>query len=372
MKTSPNIIHIKLNSQNLGRLTTASDGLCVFEYDADWIKNGFSISPFFLPLKTGVFKAKRDPFDGLFGVFADSMPDGWGNLLLDRFLKSKSIELSSLAPIDRLSFIGNSGMGALSYFPDKSFVYKQKIEDLDKIATQVADILSERADLPTVTSLLEQTGSSGGARPKVLINHQGSQWLVKFGASTDAPDIGKQEFFYSQLAKQCGIEMPETKLFENKYFGTQLFDRDTNQRFHVHSASGLLHASHRYPSLDYFQLAQATMALTKSVIEVEKLLKIMVFNVAIENKDDHAKNFSFIYNDGLWKLSPAYDILKSDGLGGEHNTSVAGAGKPNRNNMMKLAEKIKFPHKQMKTIIDNIFDICLTSSIGSALRKRNL
>ncbi len=372
MKTTPNVVHIKLNKQKLGRLTTNTDGLCLFEYDADWLKTGFSISPFFLPLKAGVFKAKRDPFDGLFGVFADSMPDGWGNLLLDRFLRSKGVELSSLTPLDRLSFVGSNGMGALSYFPDKSFAFKQNTEGLDKIASQVADILSEMADLPTVTSLLEQTGSSGGARPKVLINQDNTVWLVKFGASTDAIDIGKQEFFYSQLAKQCGIEMPETKLFDNKYFGTQLFDRNSKGRFHIHSASGLLHASHRYPSLDYVQLAQATMALTKNIIEVEKLLKIMVFNVAIENKDDHAKNFSFIYTNGLWKLSPAYDILKSNALGGEHTTSVAGAGKPKRNDMLKLADQIKFPHKQMENIIDTIFDICLASPMGSGLRKRDL
>ena len=182
--------------------------------------------------------------------------------------------------------------------------------------------------------------------------------MVKFPSSTDPEDIGKKEFFYSKLAKQCGIEMPETRLFEGKYFGTSLFDRKGNSRFHVHSASGLLHASHRYPSLDYLQLAQATMALTKNVKELSKLLTLMVFNVAIENKDDHAKNFSFIYKNQNWELSPAYDLLKSDGFGGEHATSVLGAGNPNRKDMMKLADEIKYPSKEMTKIIDKVFDIC--------------
>ena len=352
------LIHIKLNNINLGRLLLGKKGSTLFEYDNQWLTNGFSISPFFLPLKPGVFEAKAEPFSGLFGVFADSMPDGWGNLLLDRFLMGKKIQLSSLNILDRLAFVGNNGMGALSYEPDHSYFYKNSTPNLNVIANQVSEILSEQADLPTIKSLLEQTGSSGGARPKILIKHEGSSWMVKFPSSTDPEDIGKKEFFYSKLAKQCGIEMPETRLFEGKYFGTSLFDRKGNNRFHIHSASGLLHASHRYPSLDYLQLAQATMALTKNAKELSKLLTLMVFNVAIENKDDHAKNFSFIYKNQNWELSPAYDLLKSDGFGGEHATSVLGAGNPNRKDMMKLADEIKYPSKEMTKIIDKVFDIC--------------
>ncbi len=361
MKTTQ-ILHIKLNNNILGRLLLGKKGNTLFEYNAQWLESGFSISPFYLPLKPGVFEAKPEPFSGLFGVFADSMPDGWGNLLLDRFLMSKKIQLSSLNVLDRLSFVGKNGMGALSYEPDTGFINKNNTPNLNVIANQVSEILSEQADLTTVKSLLEQTGSSGGARPKILIKHKGSSWMVKFPASTDPEDIGEKEFFYSELAKQCGINMPETKLFESKYFGTQLFDRNEDNRFHVHSASGLLHASHRYPSLDYLQLAQATMALTKNVKELSKLLTLMVFNIAIDNKDDHAKNFSFIYKNGNWDLSPAYDLLKSDGFGGEHATSVLGSGNPSREDMIKLADEIKYPHKEMTKIIDMVFDICNNSS----------
>lgn len=357
------VIHIKFNNMKLGRLILSKKGNALFEYDNQWLADGFSISPFFLPLKSGVFEAKPEPFSGLFGVFADSMPDGWGNLLLDRFLMSKKIQLSSLNVLDRLAFVGKNGMGALTYEPDNSFIYKNKTLDLNAIANQVSEILSEQADLPTVKSLLEQTGSSGGARPKILIKYEGRSWMVKFPSSNDPKDIGKKEFHYSKLAKQCGIEMPETKLFEGKYFGTQLFDRNENERFHVHSASGLLHASHRYPSLDYLQLVQATMALTKNENELTKLLTLMVFNVAIGNKDDHAKNFSFLYKNENWTLSPAYDLLKCDGFGGEHATSILGKGNPTIKEMLELADKIKYPHKKMVKIIDKVFDICNNSII---------
>jgi len=351
-------LDIQLGTQNIGVLSIDNHRRALFEYAEDWLKNGFSISPFYLPLKAGVFRAKAEPFDGLFGVFADSLPDGWGNLLLDRFLLSQGIELSSLSFLERLSFVGKSGMGALSYIPDHSFKHQIKNYDLNHIASQVADILSEKSTIPTIKQLLEQTNSSGGARPKVLVQFKDESWMVKFPASNDDADIGEQEYFYSILAKKCGVEMPETQLFENKYFGTKLFDRKDNERFHIHSASGLLHASHRYPSLDYKQLALATQMLTKNENEVEKLVRLMVFNIVIANKDDHAKNFSFIFKDGKWNLSPAYDVLKSTGFGGEHATSVMGKGNPTINDIVALSKEINFSMKKTKQIVDEVVSIC--------------
>jgi len=351
-------LDIQYGTQKVGVLSIDNQNRALFEYTEEWIKTGFSISPFFLPLKVGVFRAKAEPFEGLFGVFADSLPDGWGNLLLDRFLLSQGIELSSLSFLERLSFVGENGMGALSYFPDNSFKHKVKNYDLNQIASQVADILSEKSAIPTIKQLLEQTNSSGGARPKVLIQYENEAWMVKFPASNDTDDIGEQEYFYSKLAKKCGIEMPETKLFENKYFGTKLSDRKDNERFHVHSASGLLHASHRYPSLDYKQLALATQMLTKKEKEVEKLFRLMVFNIVIDNKDDHAKNFSFIYKDDEWSLSPAYDVLKSTGFGGEHATSVLGKGNPTIKDILDLSKELNFSLKKAKQIVDEVVTIC--------------
>ena len=370
--TKINLLSVKLNGEKLGNLAIGKDGLCRFEYEAGWLKNGFSISPYYLPLKSGLFTAKAEPFDGLFGVFADSMPDGWGNLLLDRFLQSKGISLSSLTVLDRLAYVGSNGMGALSYEPDNSLEFSTHQHELEEISKQVAAILSEKADIPTITSILEQTGSSGGARPKVLIHRDDASWMVKFPSSNDPINIGEQEYFYSQLAKKCGIEMPETRLFEGRFFGTKLFDRDGTNRFHVHSAAGLLHASHRYPSLDYAQLAKCTYALTRSWSEVGRLLAQMVFNVLIENKDDHSKNFSFIYKADKWQLSPAYDLVLSSGLGGEHSTSISGVGNPKRKDMLKLAHEIGFPKEEMNAIFERVYDICLASEIGDKVRQLNI
>lgn len=372
MKQIIEVLQVKFHEQNVGRLALGYDGICRFEYDTYWLKNGFSISPFVLPLKSGLHVAKREPFNGLFGVFSDSMPDGWGNLLLDRFLLSQGVSLSALSPLDRLALVGTQGLGALTYEPDQSFTASQKSYNLERVAKQVADILSEEADLPTVNSLLQKTGSSGGARPKVLIQHKADTWLVKFASSSDSKDIGEQEFFYANLAKQCGIRMSETELFEGKYFGTKLFDRDGSKRLHMHSAAGLLHASHRYPSLDYLQLAQATIALTKDQRQLAALLRQMVFNVLIANKDDHSKNFSFLYRNQTWELSPAYDILRSEGFGGEHATSVNGAGMPKRSDFFELSNKLNFPKKEMTKIVDEVYDVCMGSVIASDIRKRKL
>lgn len=364
MNKSIEILEVFFNNhQKVGRLALENKITALFEYDAEWLKNGFSISPFFLPLKPGVFRAKPDPFDGLFGVFADSLPDGWGNLLLDRFLRSKGVQLTSLSILDRLAFVGSNGFGALSYVPDKSFNLRKRHPDLQTLADSVEQILNEQADLPTITSLLKQTGSSGGALPKVLIRHKNATWMVKFPATYDSKNIGEQEYNYSLLAKKCGIEMPETHLFEGKYFGTKLFDRNQSERIHVHSAAGLLNASHRYPSLDYLQLAKATIALTKNQLELEKLLRQMVFNIAIKNHDDHAKNFSFIYSNSTWKLSPAYDILQSEGFGGEHATSVMGNGKPKNADIMRVAKQVNYPQTKMKRIIEEINQLVAESGM---------
>jgi serine/threonine-protein kinase HipA len=356
----------------VGRLALGFDRLCRFEYDVAWLANAYSISPFVLPLRKELFVAKRDPFDGLFGVFADSMPDGWGNLLLDRYLQSRGVKLASLSVLDRLALVGAGGMGALRYEPDKSVGLLQDAAHLLETSEQVAAILAEKADVPTVKALLEQTGSSGGARPKVIVRHDGRAWLVKFASSADSAEVGQEEFFYAQLARLCGILMPETLLFEGRFFGTQLFDRNETGRVLMHSASGLLYASHRFPSLDYRDLAKATWALTRSMPELGRLLRLMVFNVLIGNMDDHAKNFSFLRKEGSWVLSPGYDLLRSDGFGGEHATAVAGLGKPTREALFEVAQSVGFPRREMVAIFEHVTDVCLASEIGASVRKLNL
>lgn len=148
--------------------------------------------------------------------------------------------------------------------------------------------------------------------------------------------------------------MPETRLFEGKYFGVERFDRTTEGKIHTISATGLLNANFREPSLDYETLLQVCHVLTKNMEEVIKLFRIMVFNVAIKNRDDHAKNFSFQLIKNEWKLAPAYDLLPSSGFNGFHTTTVNNNGNPTNKDMIDVASRIGIPKQQAQTIIDEI------------------
>lgn len=354
MLKHPAALYVYYQEQMLGRLALAPDRRCVFEYESEWIRDGFSISPFYLPLKSGVFTARAEPFNGLFGVFNDSLPDGWGTLLTDRWLKKKGFNPAEFTVIDRLSLVGNHGMGALSYQPAQTdWLLIETTHQLNYYASEVAKILQADPSA-ALEEIFDKAGSSGGARPKVLLKIDGTDWLIKFRASVDPEEVGAIEYHHAQLARTCGIEMPETRLFDGKYFGVQRFDRIANTRFHVHTAAGLLYASHRLPSLDYIDLLKATMALTKDINEVEKMFRLMVFNVAIGNKDDHAKNFSFIYRDQNWKLSPAYDLLPSSGFNNNHTTTINGKGKPVLKDCLEVAKLTSFPLKMAKKIMDEV------------------
>ncbi len=353
----PKSLDVFYRAQKLGRLALAPDKRCVFEYQSEWIRDGFSISPFYLPLKSGVFTARAEPFNGLFGVFNDSLPDGWGMLLTDRWLKEKGLNPSEFTVIDRLSLVGNHGMGALSYHPVQTDLPNVELKHpLQYYANEVAKILNAAAS-DALGEIFDKAGSSGGARPKVLVKIDGTDWLIKFRASVDPEQVGAIEYHYAQLAGKCGIEMPETRLFDGKYFGVQRFDRLEGQPIHVHSAAGLLYASHRLPSLDYTDLLKATMALTKDFNEAVKMFRLMVFNVAIGNKDDHAKNFSFIYRDHSWKLSPGYDLLPSVGFNNNHTTTINGKGKPVLKDCMEVAKLTAFPAKTAEMVIDEVLTV---------------
>lgn len=341
----------------VGKLALSADQLAAFEYDTEFLKTGFSISPFYLPLKPGVFIAKREPFNGLFGVFNDSLPDGWGMLLTDRLLRKEKMDPGVLTPLDRLSLVGSNGMGALTYKPATTFQNKEDISDLNRLADEVIQILHSNYD-GSIENLFQKGGTSGGARPKVLLTIDNVEWLVKFQGSSDPDDIGQQEYTYSEVAKKCGIEMPETRLFEGKYFGTRRFDREGNQRYHMHSASGLLYASFRFPSLDYTELIKASMVLTRNIMEAWKVYRLMVFNVLTGNRDDHAKNFSFLWKNGEWVLSPAYDLVYSSGFNGQHTTTIGGKGNPLKADIFEVAKLTGLSAKTASTIFDEVYNGC--------------
>jgi len=348
------LLEVYLNGSSVGRIALTPEGLCAFEYDTEWLKNGHSLSPFFLPLKPGLMIAKRDLFRGNFGVFDDSLPDGWGNLLLDRFLQEKEINSYKLTVLERLSLMGSSGRGALEYRPDRSILTADELLDFDKLAAESQKLLASSTATDSLDELFRYGGSSGGARPKVFAKIEGREWLVKFKASTDPEDVGQTEYEYSLLAKECGIKMLETRLFGGKYFGVERFDRTTNGKIHTVSAAGLLHADYRISSLDYSLLLKLTLQLTKDMEQVADMFRLMVFNVVISNRDDHAKNFSFQYNDGSWRLSPAYDLLPSYGFNGYHTTTIGGKGEPTRGDMIALAAEVGLKRQKAENMVEEI------------------
>lgn len=362
-------LQVFYNEKKVGTLALMKNNIVAFEYDSNWITNGFSISPFSLPLKKQVFIPRIDPFDGLYGVFSDSLPDGWGRLLVDRMLNSQNINPREISQIDRLAIVGETGMGALSYKPEYNLLEdKDYQEDYDNLALSCKKILNTEhsADLD---NLFRLGGSSGGARPKILTKIDNEDWIIKFPSSLDDKNIGELEYLYSVCAKKCKIDMPETKLFPSKissgYFGIKRFDRKklstgTIRKLHMISVSGLLETSHRIPNLDYNDLMQLTLNLTKNFEEVEKLFRLMCFNVFSHNRDDHSKNFSFIYNDDLnkWLLSPAYDLTYSYSINGEHATTINGNGiNPDLNDILKVAEKIGLDKKKAECIATEIEEI---------------
>lgn len=348
------VIEVFMKNMKIGRMALTPDFLCAFEYDPAYIASGDSISPFNLPLKPEVFIAKHTPFSGGFGVFDDSLPDGWGNLILDRYLKSKGINSAKLTILQRLALIGSSGRGALEYQPDYSESAKNELIDFNKLANETERILTSDYDGDSLNTLYKYAGSSGGARPKVFVNMDGKEWLVKFKATMDPPNVGETEYKYSLLAKRCGIKMPETRLFEDKYFGVERFDRTSVGKVHTVSVAGLLNADYRVPSLDYGDLLQLCHILTKNMEEVYALFRQMIFNVIIKNRDDHAKNFSFQLIDGEWKLSPAYDLLPSNGFNGFHTTTINNNGEPTTDDIMTIAAKAGLNKQRAIEIIQEI------------------
>jgi serine/threonine-protein kinase HipA len=359
-----NLIDVKIGSMLVGQIAQTPQRKTVFEYSSDFLKQGYSISPFYLPLKPGLFTAPDEPFAGNFGVFNDSLPDGWGNLLLDRFLASQGVSLHSLSVLDRLCLIGTNGMGALQYFPDKKIQAEYSSTELAFLAQEVRKVISETEYSEHLEMLIGVGGSPGGARPKVLIRDNDESWMVKFPSSIDPPDIGSVEFKYSRIARNCGIEMPRSKLFENKYFGVMRFDREGDKRIHMHTASGLLYASHRYPSLDYADLMKASFALTKNINDSYKLFRQMVFNVLTGNKDDHAKNFSFTYSEKGWHLAPAYDLAPSGGFNGSHSTTIAGQGQPTKSDLFEVGSQTGLKKSRLLQIFDEVYENCASIRQG--------
>lgn len=360
-----NSLKVRWDGNDVGTLAMTDHGVCAFEYAKNFLISGHSISPFELPLKEGVFMARPEPFYGGFGVFDDSLPDGWGLLVQNRYLQQKGIPPFSLNLLDRLALVGSGGRGALEFFPDNSIDSITKFSDFTKLSKE-AEIILHNNDYfgEGIVEFQKKGGSPGGARPKVSVNFEGKEWFVKFRALEDPENIGHLEYQYSLLAKKCGIEMPKTRLFEEKYFGVERFDRKVGRKVHTVSVAGLIRADYRLPSIDYHHIFKVASILCRDIMELWKIFRLMVFNYIIGNKDDHAKNFAFIYDEVKWHFAPAFDLLPSSGINGYRTTSINDSITPQKKDLIALAEIVGLPRKEAEIEYDRIEDIISTNPVS--------
>lgn len=357
---------VKYRNRKVGYLSLTPDNrLCVFEYDKSWLVDGFSISPLELPLKTGIFIAKPQPFYGNFGIFEDSLPDGYGRYLLHKALLRKGVNDAELTSLDRLALVGCNGMGALTYEPAIKVESEALITDFDKLQAIALAVLKEQQD-SDAGLLLYNSGNSGGARPKAVFSDETGHWIVKFRHTYDSVDIGIQEFKYNEAAARCGIVVPDFKLINGRYFASRRFDIDASgNRIHTATAGGLLCISLREPFMDYSNLLALTGYLTQSYEDVEQMYRRMIFNYLTENKDDHCKNFSFyVIGESAsgrrqWRLAPAYDLTHcTEGYNGEHATSVNGHGQPSVEDFLKVGKKVKITEERCRQLISEVSAGC--------------
>lgn len=392
------IVSICLDHKEIevGELISAGKSI-YFKYYPSFVKSGLEISPIKLKLNNEVNNAGPVPFDGLYGVFADSLPDGWGKLLLDRALAAKGINIEEITMLDRLAYIGSNGMGALVYKPAIAEETKITFDiELDEIAKATQLIIKGTAT-DVLDELFKLGGSSGGARPKILVAYNpktkhiiGTEnnlpkhyehWLIKFPASMDSKDIANIEFAYYKMALDAGIEMSESLLFKSKsgkaYFNTKRFDRDGNKKIHLHSAAGIMHDDFRYSNLDYGNLMDCAFQLEKNTHAYEKILRLAAFNVFAHNRDDHSKNFAFLMDaKGVWKVAPAYDLTFSSTGQGMHSTMVAKESiNPTKKHLMELVNYFKIKNgnaiiEQVQTVVYNWKTYAEEAEVSTASKNK--
>ncbi len=330
----------------LGRLALDRRGVAAFEYTRAFLDAGIPAQPLWPPPAPDVLFAKEPRvFDGLHGIFADSLPDAWGFEVMRRRAALRGIAYAELSPLDRLAIVGESGAGALVFTPDYSETTSGAI-DLDMLSDGALAVL-DGIDTDVVEELAKLGGSSGGARPKVFIGRNESghaiagntaipvgydAWIVKFRGRYDVADIGPLEAAYADMARAAGIDvMPTTLIASSRgpgYFATKRFDRGAaNTRIHTLSVAALLEIDWNLPSIDYVALHHVVRHITSDQRAVEQMFRRMVFNVLAGNRDDHTKQHRFLMSrDGVWRLAPAYDLTPSSGPSGQHYLAVNGKG----------------------------------------------
>lgn len=328
----------------------------MFEYSPDALTQRLELSPRHLKLRQEAYGGFPDYLQRLPGLVADALPDGWGMMLMDRLFRKNGLSLGALSPLERLAFIGDRALGALTFEPANKLNLPQESLKLLDLAREVQTVIADK-DSTALRQLALMGGSPHGARPKVLVHYDaltglmstapvaGSQpWLVKFQAQHEHKEVCALEDVYAHLAGNCSLAMPSTRYFDLSKnlaaFGIARFDVEHGLRVPVHTLAGALHANFRLPSaVDYTTFLRATRLFTHDEREVKKAFERAVFNVVFHNRDDHSKNVSFrLDRDRRWRLAPCYDLTFCEGPGGEHQMDVCGEGRNiTRAKMLELA-----------------------------------
>ncbi len=335
-------LRVILWGEEIGRLAWDEHRhLSYFIYNPDFIKKGLNISPLVAPIDgvsalAPVWCEGAKIYQKLPAFVADSLPDAWGNQLFDLWRQQNHLANADVTPLDKLSFIGKRGMGALEFEPELSHERKATKIDMKSLADLAVRIYMERENariLPnesiTMQSLLTVGTSAGGRQPKavIAINRNNGEvrsgqilglkdfdyYILKFGNSQYSS--AELEMTYYELAIKAGINMMQSELYPvegNNHFLTKRFDRDDGKKVHVQTLAAI------YPDADsYEQLLLVCRKLHLTEADCHEVFRRMVFNVLANNTDDHNKNFSFIMGkDGIWHLSPAYDITYIIDTGG--------------------------------------------------------
>ncbi|WP_269501451.1 type II toxin-antitoxin system HipA family toxin [Burkholderia sp. IMCC1007] len=370
--------------------TTAITGrpLIVFEYSDDARKRGLELSSYVLPLH-GARLRKDFPSHqlGLPGPVYDALPDGWGMLLMDRLFKRRGLNAARIGPMERLAYIGNHAMGAMSFEPVAPEIQAPQPDiPLDRLAAEVQEVLNGEGG-EFLHQLLQVGGPPQGARPKALVYRDPQSgvfttaavagfeaWLVKFPARQEHPEVCAIEMVYAECLRMCGIETPDTLHFNlpdgMAAFASRRFDRRDGVRVPMQSVAAFTGADYKTPgALDYVNFLRATHMCTNDVREKARAFERAVFNVAFNNRDDHPKNFAYVMSrSGQWKLAPAYDVTFCEGPGGYHQMDVMGeALRIDRAALLGLAKEAELSAAAAGDMIDGM---CGVASQFSAIAKR--
>ena len=365
-------IQFSKQEERIGQLVL--DGRRIlFKYSDAYLEAGKNLSPIHLKFDDNPQTTKEKPFNGLFGVFADSLPDAWGYLLIKKRLSADSIAIEPLNALDHLTFTGKNSLGALQYRPSVDLDQEAIEINLDKLNNTISEVISGKSSL-VIDAMFVRGGSPGGARPKIYAGYNPNtdslisgianlpkgyeHWIIKFAADVDSKDIAHIELAYYKMALASGIEMSECRVFKsengNSYFGTKRFDRVGNNKLHMLSAAGLLHDDYEHSAIDYGHLIFQARKLTNNAQSAEQMFRRAVFNVLSHMRDDHSKNFAFLMDaEGVWSLAPAYDLTFSSSSQGYHSTACAkNYVNPGRKELLELANV--FSINKAKGIIDEI------------------